>query len=91
MVPERKLDGILRRTEISMVRAMCGVRLKDRGVNGLMFMLCLNEGTDQLTVASSTHWCGDVLRRKYGHVLRRALDTCGERKGGRRKKTWEKQ
>ena len=36
--------GILRRTERSMVRAMCGVQLKDRNRStDLMFMLGLSE------------------------------------------------
>ena len=36
-------------------------------------------------MANSVHWCGDVLRRENGHVLRRALDAEVEgRKGGRR-------
>ena len=39
MVPERKI-GNLRRTERSMVRAMCEVQLKDRKKStDLMFML----------------------------------------------------
>ena len=38
-------------------------------------------------------WYGHVLRRKDGHVLRRALDfevQC-QRKKGRPKKSWERQ
>ena len=34
----------------------------------------LNKTIDQLAVASSVHWYGDVLRREDGHVLRMALD-----------------
>ena len=46
--------GILRRTERSMVRAMCGVQFKDRKrFTDLMFMLGLNETIDQLAVANS--------------------------------------
>ena len=44
--------GILQRTERSMVRVMCGVRLKDRkGSTDLMFMLGLKEVIDQLAMA----------------------------------------
>ena len=44
--------GILRRTERSMVRAMCGVQLKDRKqLTDLMLMLGLSETIDQLAVA----------------------------------------
>ena len=46
--------GILRRTERSMVRAMCGMKLKDseRPVD-LMLMVGLKETIDQLAMASS--------------------------------------
>ena len=58
---------ILRRTERSMVRAKCGVQLKDRKRStDSMLMLSLREIIDQLAIASSVRW--------YGHVLRRALD-----------------
>ena len=38
-----------------------------------MLMLGLNETIDQLAIASSIHWYGNVLRREGDHVLR-ALD-----------------
>ena len=67
--------GILHRTEISMVRAMCGVQLNDRKRStDLMFMLGLSETIDQLAMANCVRWYGHVLRREDGHVLRRALD-----------------
>ena len=56
--------GILRRTEGSMVRTMCGVRLKDRKRStDLVFMLGLKETFDQLSMANSVRWYGHVLRR----------------------------
>ena len=65
--PKESEIGILRLTEGSVVRAMCGVHLKDRKTSmDLMFMLGLNETIDQLAMANSVH--------RYGHVLRRALD-----------------
>ena len=40
-----------------MVRAICGVQLKDRKRSiGLMFMLGLNETIDQLAMANSVRW-----------------------------------
>ena len=61
---ERQME-ILRRTERSTVRAMCGVRLKDRKrFTDLMFMLGLNDTIDQLTMTNSVHWYGHVLRRE---------------------------
>ena len=46
MMPEREME-ILRRTERSTVRAMCGVHHKDRKRSTrLMFMLSLSETTD---------------------------------------------
>ena len=55
-----------------MVRAMCGVQLKDRKRStDLTLMLGLNETIDQLAMANSVCWNGHVLRREDGHVLRR--------------------
>ena len=71
-----------------MVRAMCGVQLKDRKRStDLMFMLDLSYAIDQLTMASSVHWYGYVLRREDGHVLRRALDFEAEGQRKRPKRT----
>ena len=85
---------ILRRTERSMVRAMCGVQLKDRERStDFMLMLGFKETIDQLAMANSVHWYGHVLRREDGHVLRRALDieVEGQGKKGRPKRMWKKQ
>ena len=77
-----------------MVSAMCGVQLKDgKSADDLMLMLGWNKTLHQSTTASSVHWCGHVLRREDGHVLRRALDI--EVEGQRKKRmlywTWKKQ
>ena len=62
--------GILRRTERSMMRAMCGVQPKDRKRStDFMFMLGFKETIDQLAMANSVRWHGHVLRREDGHVL----------------------
>ena len=82
--------GILRRTEISMVRAICGEQLIDRKRStDLMFMLGSNKIIDQMTMANSVPWHGHVLRREDGHVLRKALDfeVEGQRKKWRPKRT----
>ena len=82
------------RTERSMVRAMCGVQLKDiERSTGLIFLLGLNETMDQLAMANSVHWYGHVLRREDGHFLRRAVDfeVEGQRMKGRPKRKWKKQ
>ena len=72
---------ILRRTERSMVRAMCGVQLTDRkGSMDFMFMLGFKEAIDQLAMANSVRWYCHVLIRDDGHVLRRALDFEVERR-----------
>ena len=63
--------GVLRRTARPMVTTMCGVQLNDRKN---MFMLGLRETMDQLAMANSVRYYGQVLRREDGHVLRRALD-----------------
>ena len=57
-------------SERSMVRAMCGVQLKDRKRStDMMFILCLKETMDQLAMANNVRWYGHVLRREDGHVL----------------------
>ena len=79
---------ILRMTERSMVRAMCGVQHLDRKRS-----MDLNETMDQLAMANDVSWYAYVLRREDGHVLRMALDFVveGQRKKGRLKRTWRKQ
>ena len=59
--------GILQRTESSMVRAMCGVQLKDRK-RDWMYMLGLNKTIDQLAIANSFHWYGHVLSRGWSCI-----------------------
>ena len=79
---------ILRRTERSMMRAMCGVQLKNiKRCTDLMFMLGFSE-TTELAMASSVRWYGHVLRREDGLVLRGAFDfeVNGQRKNGRPKR-----
>ena len=64
---------------------MCGVQLKDnKRSTYLVFMLSLNETIDQLAMASSVRWYGNVLRREDGHVLGMTLDVevLGQRKKG---------
>ena len=57
--------GILQRREISTVRAMFLVQLRDRkAVNDWMLMFGLIEATNQIAMADSVHWYGHVLRGK---------------------------
>ena len=50
-------------------------------------MLGLRETIQQLAIANSVRWYGDVFRRVSGHVLRLALDfdSEGQTKKGRPK------
>ena len=79
--------GILRRTERSMVRAMCEVQLKDRKRStDLMLMIGLNKTIDQLAMANSARWYGQVLRREDGHIISTPdFEVEGQRKKGRLK------
>ena len=53
-----------------MVRAMCGVQLKDRIFFAyLMLILGLSETIDQLAMAGCVHWYGHMLWREDGHIL----------------------
>ena len=64
--PKGSEMGILRDTERSMVRAICGAQLKDRKRStDLMFMLGLKESIDQLAMANSACWYDHALRRHY--------------------------
>ena len=71
-----------------MVRAMCGVQLKDRKIStDLIFLFGLNETKYHMAMANSVRLYVHVLRREDGHVLRRALDLRSMvkgRKGGQR-------
>ena len=63
--------GILQRTERSMVRTMCGAKLKDRkGSKNLMLIVDFNETVDQLAMANNVRCHSHVLRKEDGHVLR---------------------
>ena len=76
-----------------MVRAMCGVQLKDRKRStDFMFMLGLRETMDQLAMTNSVRWYGRLLRREDGHVIRWALrfEVGGQGKKRRLKRTWQK-
>ena len=80
--------------ERSMVRAMCGVQIKDRKRStDMMFMLGLKETIDQLAIANSVCWYGDVLRREDGHLLRRTLyfEAECQRRKEMPKRMWKRQ
>ena len=59
---------------------------------GLMLMVVLSETIDQLAMANSVRWYGNVLRREGCHVLRLELDLEMEDqwKKGSLWKTWNK-
>ena len=67
--------GILKRTERTMVRNMCGVKLMDKKMTkDLMQMSDLNETIDQLAKANSVCWYGHALRKDENNFLSRPLD-----------------
>ena len=67
--------GMLQRTERSMVRAMCGVQLKDRKISTyLMSILGLNETMDQLAMASSVRW--SCVEEKRWSCLEKGIRFC---------------
>ena len=93
-MPKVSEMGVLQKTKRSMVRAMCGVQLKDRKRSAyLMFMFGLSKTVDQLAMENSARWYDHVMRREDGQVLRRALDfeVEGQRKKGMSKRTCKKQ
>ena len=86
--------AILRRTERTIVRAMCGAKLiEKKRTEDLMEMLGLKETVVQMANANGVRWYKHVLRRDDWHVLRKALEfeVKGKRKQGRPNKTWKTQ
>ena len=80
--------AILRRTERSIVRAMCGVKLVDkRNTEELMNMLGLTEAADKLARANGVRLYGNVFRRPEEDVLMKTMihEVDGKRKQGRQK------
>ena len=63
------------------------VNFKDGKRTRLHADVCMNRTIDQLAVANSVWWYGCLLRRKDGHVWRKALEfeVEGERKERRSK------
>ena len=55
--------GILLRKRGCMVRAMCGVQLKDREI-AKDLMLGFNKTLGQLAMAGNVHWHGHVFMRE---------------------------
>ena len=85
---------ILRRTERSMVRSMCGVKLVDRKkMEELMKMLGLKETLDRMAKANGVRWYGNVIRRDDDNILKKAMMMEGnvKRKRERPKLTWRRQ
>ena len=67
--------AILRNTERTMVRAMCGAKLMEKKrTEDLMEMLGLKETVVQMAKVNGVRWYGHVLRRDDGHALRKALE-----------------
>ena len=68
--------AVLRRTERAMVRAMCGAKLMEKkrteDITFFLEMLGLKETVVQMAKANGVRWDRHVLRRDYGHVLRKA-------------------
>ena len=77
-----------------MLRTKCGVQFKGgKRSKNLMLMLGLKKNINELAMANSARWCGHVLRKDHGHVLRNALcfEVEGQRKKGRLNKIRKKQ
>ena len=53
-----------------MVRAMCGVQLKNKKTaKDLIWMLGLHKTIDQLAMANTVSYYGDVLKSEDGHFF----------------------
>ena len=68
----------LKRTERTMVRAMCAQKVVDgKTTEEQMDIVGLKETINRLTTANGVRWCGQVLKRDDNSVLRGALDLEG--------------
>ena len=86
--------AISRRTNRSMVRSMCGVKLVDRkNMEDLMEMLGLKETLDRMAQVNGVKWYGQVIRRYDDNILIKAmmLEVNGQRKRRRPKMIWRRQ
>ena len=65
--------AILRRTERTMVRSMCGVKLMNRkNMEMLMEKLGSKEMLDRMAKAIGVKWYGHVIRRDDDNILKKA-------------------
>ena len=87
-----KETAVLTRTERTMIRAMCGLKLLDRkNSEELMDMLGIKESLDRMAKASSMRWYGHVLRKEDENGIVKALKFGMSGSRGRPKQTWKKQ
>ena len=85
---------ILRGTERTVVRSMCGINLVDRkNIEELMEMLGWKKTLDKMAKANGVRWYRHVIRREDNNILKKAMmmEVNGQRKRGRPKMTWKRQ
>ena len=86
--------AILRRTEKTVMRTMCRVKIiEKRKSQELRSLLGLKDTLDRLVWKGGVRWYGHALRRDNGDVLKRALDfeVAGRRGHGPSDMTWKRQ
>ena len=75
--------AISRKTEIDMMRAMCGVKITEKRSHELKSLLSLKDTLNGLARASGVRW--------YGHVLRALNFEVAGRRGRGTNMTWKRQ
>ena len=74
---------ILKRTEKTMIRVMCGVKsMKERAVRNLWNCLVWRKTLDKLVKSNGMRWYKHVLKRHSDDVLRRILKWSRKEKEG---------
>ena len=87
----RENEMVILRTERTMVRSMCGMKLVDRKkMEDLMEMLCLKETLDRMAKANGVRWYGQIIRRDGDNILK-AMMMKVNGKRGRPKLIWRRQ
>ena len=88
-----KLDYTLRlkRNEMTMIRWMCGVTLKDRRSNLELLQRLGIDGIAEVVRRGRLRWFGHVERRDAGDWVSscRNFVVVGQRESGRGRKTWD--
>ena len=92
MLRARNFSHFLKKTERTMVRSMCGVKLVDRKkMEELKKMLGLKEALVIMAKANRVRWCEHMIRKDNDNLLKKAMMMEVNGKRGWPKMTWRRE